>query len=159
MALNYGKKFESIFKNNWIESFPNGFIYRLNDQMSGYRTVSANICDYICFNNNLLYLIEVKSHAGNTFPLANLTQYDKLVTKSGIPGVRAGVIIWFYEKDIDIVYVPVSTFKKLKDDGKKSFNIKMIGDQTYPSVVCPGQKKRLYVDTDYSILSTLPEGW
>lgn len=157
MPVNYGKAFESKFKNDWIVSYPLSFIYRLNDQLSGYKAVSKNICDFICFNDGILYLIECKSHNGNTFPLANLTQFDKLKEKVGIPGVRAGVILWMIDHK-KVLYIPVSTFKKLKEDGKKSFNIKMVGDAEYFSLEIPGVAKRTFIDSDYTVLSMLEDG-
>ena len=155
--MNKGKNFEIQFKKCWEKSFPVSFIYRLNDQMSGYKVFSRNICDFICFNEGLLYLIECKSHNGNTFPLVNLTQFDKLKEKVGIPGVRAGVVIWFIEHN-KVVYVPISTFIKLKEDEKKSFNIKMLGNEDYFSLEIPGKVKRLFIDSDYSVLKNLKDG-
>ena len=155
--LNKGKQFEAQFKKCWEKSFPASFIYRLNDQMSGYRVSSRNICDFICFNEGILYLIECKSHNGNIFPLANLTQFDKLKEKVGIPGVRAGVVIWFIEHK-KVIYVPISTFIKLKEDEKKSFNIKMLGNEDYFSLEIPGKVKRLFIDSDYSVLKNLKDG-
>ena len=62
--------------------------------------------------------------------------------------------------DHDVVlYVPISTFTKLIQDGKKSFNIKMIGDDTYPHIVIPSEKRRVFLDSDYSVMGNLPEGW
>lgn len=61
--------------------------------MSGYKMTAKNLCDFICYFNKNLFLIEAKSIRGNTFPLSNLSQYDKLKAKVGIPGVRAGVVI------------------------------------------------------------------
>lgn len=157
--MQLGKQFEQVFKENWIKSFPYGFITRINDQMSGYKNTSRNICDFICFNNGLLFLIECKTIKGNTFPLSNLTQYSKLVKKVGIKGVRAGVIIWFYEHENKILYIPISTFTKIKEEGLKSFNVKMIGNEAYPSVVIPSVKKKVFYDSDYSVLLNTPEGF
>lgn len=154
-----GKKFESKFREGWEKCFPNSFILRLNDQMSGYKGFSQNLCDFICFNEGVLYLIECKTHAGNTFPLEKLTQYDKLVQKVGIKGVRTGVVLWLYDHEDCIVYIPISTVTKLKEDGKKSFNVKMVGDSNYPSIKLHSVKRRTFYDTDYSALMDLPEGW
>lgn len=67
MADNKGKLFEKHFKSDWEKSFPGTFIYRLQDSMGGFKGIS-NICDFICFNNGNLYLIECKKHKGNTLP-------------------------------------------------------------------------------------------
>ena len=51
------------------------------------------------------------------FPLANLRQYDKLVTKVGIKGIRTGIILWFIDHD-KVVYVPVASITDMKKDNK-----------------------------------------
>lgn len=86
-----------------------------------------------------------------------LTQYDRLVTKVGIPGVRVGVVIWFIDWD-KVIYCPISTITQLKADGKKSVNIKMLEDSKYRLIDLPSTKKRVFLDTDYSPLLSLKEG-
>lgn len=151
-----GKQFEEKFKLDWMKSFPNGFIHREVDQMSGYKITSSNICDFIAYSNPNLFLMECKTHKGASLPLANITQYDKLKEKVGIPGVRAGVILWLYEKDI-VMYIPISTITKLKNDGKKSVGLKAI-EEGYNIKVIPSKKKRIFMDSDYSCLLELKDG-
>ena len=91
--------------------------------MSGYKHMS-NISDLIFYKYPFICYCEIKSHLGNTFPLTNLTQYDKLIYKKGIKGVRAGVILWFRDHD-KVLWVPIETFERLKKEGKKSINVKM----------------------------------
>lgn len=155
--LNKGKQFEAQFKKCWEKSFPASFIYRLNDQMSGYKVSSRNICDFICFNEGILYLIECKSHEGNTFPIAKFTQLEKLKNKVGIPGVRTGVVLWMIDHK-KVFYIPTATFLRLIEDGKKSFNVKMENDERYFSLLIPGVEKRMYIDSDYNILKNLEDG-
>jgi len=90
--MDLGKKFEAHFKKNFSESVPDGFIYRLNDQMSGYQG-SSNICDFICYKKPDLYLIECKCHSSNTFPFSAFRQYEDLTQYSGLSGVHAGVVL------------------------------------------------------------------
>ena len=52
------KQFETKFKEDWKKSFLNSFCLRLQDQMSGYKVVSQNPCDFICYAKPYLYLIE-----------------------------------------------------------------------------------------------------
>lgn len=158
MADSLGKQFEQKFKENFISTFPDCFLYRLHDQVSGYKTVSQNICDYIAFVKDTLYLIECKTHSGNTFPLSNLTQYDDLLKFAGKQGIRAGIVLWMYEKDIDVLYIPIRSIKKMIDDGKKSFNVKMLGTDEYKIVKVPGKKKRKFIDSDYTVLRDLEDG-
>ena len=156
MALNRGKQFEVKFKQDFLDTVPNSTIDRLYDSVSGYKFIS-NISDYIGYSYPLIFYLECKSHLGNTFPLSNLTQYDKLISKVGIKGVRTGVIIWFIDHD-KVLYVPISTITKLKSDGKKSVNIKYLNDDTYKIIEIPSTKKRVFLDSDYSILLNLEEG-
>lgn len=156
MAQNKGKAFELKFKMDFEKSFPEGTIDRIYDTTNGYKTIS-NICDFLGYNYPNIFYLECKSHLGNTFPLANLTQYDKLVVKVGIKGVRVGVILWFIDHDT-ICYVPVSSIIKMKEDGKKSVNIKMLDEDTYKILKIPAEKKRVFLDGDYSILMSLVDG-
>lgn len=78
MPMNKGKKFEEQVREDLGKTFPNSFILRLPDQQSGYYGSSKNICDFILYVNGTLFLLECKSHKGNTFPLSNLTQFGKL---------------------------------------------------------------------------------
>ena len=155
MAENKGKKFEIKFRTDFLKSVPNSTIDRLYDQVSGYKTIS-NISDFIGYSYPNIFYLECKSIKGNTFPLANLTQYDKLIVKVGIKGVRVGVVIWFYDKDI-VMYVPVNTIKQLLNDGKKSVNCTKILEEGYRAIIIPSEKKRTYMDSDYSVLMSLGE--
>ena len=90
--------------------------------MSGFKHMS-NISDLIFYKFPFICYGEIKSHKGNTFPLSNLTQYEKLLAKKGIKGVRAGVILWFIDHD-KVLWVPIETFEKLRKEDKKSVNVK-----------------------------------
>ena len=153
---NLGKMFENKFKDNWKTCFPQGFIYRLPDQMSGYRYTSSNLCDFICFNEKILFLIELKSHKGASLPFKNITQYTKLKEKVDTQGVRAGVVLWLYEKDL-VLYIPISTITQMKKDGKKSVGIKAI-QEGYNIKIVPSIKKRVFMESDFSVLMSLKEG-
>ena len=154
-VTNRGKQFELKFKEDFLK-LPDVSLERLPDQMSGYKG-SNNVCDYLCYMFPNLFYIECKTTHENTFPLSGLTQYDELLERKGRKGVRSGVVIWFV-KHSKIVYVPIATFEKLKNEGKKSVNIKMIDDANYKLIVVPSTLKRIFMDSDYSILATLEEG-
>ena len=94
MAVSKGKEFESCVKKSFEKSFPEGTIDRIYDT-EGRRYGVRNICDYIGFSTPHIYYLEAKSVRKNTFDLKKLTQYDKLVKKSGIKDAIAGVVIWF----------------------------------------------------------------
>lgn len=155
MAVNYGKKFEKIFEQDWRNSFPDSFIYRLPDQQSGYYGSSTNPCDYICYMNSGLYLIELKSHLGGTFPLSAFRQFKKMQElKQKFPTTTAlhfGLIIWFRDFD-KVVYCPLSTVEKLINDGKKSISIKYLTTKEYEIVEIPSVKKRVFMESYYNLV-------
>lgn len=150
-----GKSFEEKFKEDWKKSFPNGTLDRLYDTMNGYRSIS-NVSDFICYNYPNIYYIECKSHKGASIPFTNITQYVKIKQKEGIHGVRAGVVLWLYEKDM-VLYIPISTITQMKKDGKKSVGIRSI-KEGYNIIEIPSKKKRVYMESDYSCLADLEEG-
>ena len=152
--MNIGKSFEERFKLDWQKSFPNGTIDRLYDSMSGYLAIS-NVSDFICYNYPNIYYIECKAHKGASLPFTNVTQYDKIKQKVNILGVRAGVILWLYEKD-RVFYIPISTIQKMKEDGEKSVGIRSLSK--YDIIEIPSKKLRTYMESDYSILANLEEG-
>lgn len=156
MGINRGKQFEGKFKNDFLK-IPNSSLDRLYDTQNGYKSISQ-ISDYIGYVYPNIFYLECKCHEGNTFPLENLTQYAKLKQKVGIPGVRAGVVIWFIDHD-KIIYVPITTITKLHADKKKSVNIRTISHDEYDFVDIPVEKRRVFLDADYSALLNLPEGW
>lgn len=149
MGENKGKKFEARFREDWLKSFPKSFCYRLPDQISYYHN-SSNPCDFICFTNSTLFLLELKTHNGNTFPLANLTQYEKLLSYDCIDGCKVGMVLWMIDHDC-VVFIPINTIKQLKDEGKKSFNIKDL-DKGYKLTIIPTIKRRTFLTADYTKL-------
>ena len=155
MALNYGKQFEQKFKEDFLK-VPNATLDRLYDTTFGYKSISQ-ICDFIGYIEPNIFYLECKSTQGNTFAISKLTQYIKLKEKVGIPGVRTGVIIWFYDHS-KVIYAPISTITALITDGKKSINIKMLDEKLYNLIEVPSKKKRVFLDSDYSILTALKDG-
>ena len=154
MAVNYGKKFEEKFKQDWLKVADD--LYRLPDQMNGYKTTSRNICDFIGYKYPNLYYLECKSVSkGNTFSIEKLTQYENMCKKVGIRGVRIGVVIWYIEKQ-RVIYVPISTITQMRKDGKKSVNLKEIDN--YDVIEIPSELRRTFLDSDYSVLFNLKEG-
>lgn len=148
MAVNRGKSFELKVRED-LKKVPGISIDRLTDSMSGYYNVK-NISDLIFYRYPFICYGEIKSHLGNTFPLANLTQYEKLLTKKDIKGVRAGVILWFIEHD-KVLWVPIKTFERAKQDGLKSISVKMDFEK-YNILEIPSVKRRVFLDSDYSYL-------
>lgn len=149
---NYGKAFEGKFKNDFL-NLPNSSMDRLYDTMNGYKSIKQ-ISDYIGYVYPNIFYLECKTHAGASIPLANITQYDNLKKKVGIPGVRSGVVLWLYDKD-KVFYIPTATITQLKEDGEKSVGLRHIGK--YRMIEIPSVKKRVFMDSDYSILMELKD--
>lgn len=152
---NRGKQFEDRFKLDW-ERTVSKCIDRIYDQVSGYKTIS-NVSDFIGFKKPHIFYLECKSTRENTFNFHKLTQYDKLTCKVGIPGVRVGVVIWFISHD-RVIYVPIKTITKMKEDGLKSVNIREIDNTNYRFYEIPSKKLRVFMESDYSLLMDTEEG-
>jgi len=157
MGKDIGKQWEEHFANDWAETFPGTLVFRLHDQMTGYKVVSANPCDYICFTGRLLFMAECKEHKGASLPFTDIRQYDKLVRYIGMPSVRAGVFLWLSEKD-KIFYIPIATVKQLKEEGEASVGLRHIGNPKYKIYEIPATKLRVFVKGDYSCLVDTLEG-
>ena len=154
MSLN-PKTFEARFKNEFQEAFPEGTIIRLYDSMSGYKSVS-NISDFIGYVYPNVYFLECKTHKGASIPFEKISQYDKLIKVAGIKGIRAGVVLFLYEKD-KVYYIPAKTIEQMKADGKKSVGLKAV-EEGYRIIEVPSVKQRVFMKSDYSILRELKEG-
>lgn len=155
MAVNKGKQWEAKI-NEDFSRLPESTIDRLYDPEGGKAGIH-NVSDFIGYVYPYHFYIEAKSCKGNTFPLTNLKQYDKLKYKVGIKGVRAGVFLWFIEHKA-VCYVPISTITQMKKDGKKSVNIKMLSNNEYNIKIIPSITKRVFPECDYSVLMELKDG-
>lgn len=51
--------------------------------------------------------------------------------------------------------MPIEECKRLREEGYKSINIKMLGDPNYKIYEIPSVKKRLFLDSDYTILMNI----
>jgi len=160
MAKNRGKKFEDIVKQAF-ERVPGVSVDRLHDQTTGYLGAS-NICDFIVYKKPFEYYIECKSVHGNTLSIHSVpkadkngvlhgfygnitdTQWDGLLEKSEIPGVTAGVMCWWIDKDITL-FLPIQLLKRLRDNGSKSIRYDLAEYLETP-IVIQGHKKRVFFD-------------
>ncbi len=157
MAITKGKQFEQKFKGD-IAKISGSFCHRLPDQFNGYKNTSKNPCDFFVYMYPLFFMSEVKSTQGNTFYIKNFTQLDKMKDFVGIPGLRSGVIIWFIDH-FRVLYVPTRTIQQMIQDGKKSVNIRTIETDGYDYLEIPSVKRRVFLDSDYTVLQSLPETW
>ena len=148
MANNLGKEFEARLKRDWEDTVPNSFIYRLKDVTMGYKFI-GNVSDFVAYKKPDMFLIEAKSHKGNTFPFSAFRQYKELTEYDNIEGLHPGVILWMIDHNL-VLWIPIQTFEKLEAEGKKSFNVKYIDD--YECLVIPSDKRRVFMRSDYSAL-------
>lgn len=152
MAKNYGKPFEEQFKKDFLK-LDGSSLDRLYDVMMGYKSIKQ-VSDYIGYIEPNIFYLECKTHAGASLPFDKITQYDSMVKKVGIPGVRSGVILWLYEKDL-VLYVPINTVTQLKREGEKSVGVRHL--DKYRIIQIPSVKKRVFMDSDYSVLTRLDD--
>lgn len=150
MARDYGKPFESQFKSDFLK-LEGSSIDRLYDVMNGYKSIKQ-ISDYIGYVYPNIFYLECKTHKGASIPFDKITQYENLKKKVGIPGVRSGVVLWLYEKD-KVFYIPTNTITQIMNDGEKSVGLRHIGK--YRMIEIPSTKKRVFMDSDYSVLMQL----
>ena len=146
-----GKAFESEFRKDWKKSFPNTFLYRLPDQVSGYKTSSQNPCDFIAFNNNTLWMLECKETTEGTINFSKIPQLERLEEYIGLENVEQYIIVWYSQFD-KVIACPASEALKMKKDGKKSISLKMLADKSYNIIEVPSIKKRVFMESDYTCL-------
>ena len=66
-------------------------------------------------------------------------------------------MVWLYDKDIGVIYLPIKTIEQMKKDGEKSFGVRHL-ESDYEYVILPGKKKVTFWNVDYSPLLQLEEG-
>lgn len=154
MSGNKGKQFENKFRLDFQKTVKNSSVIRLYDNTAGYKNIK-NICDYICYACPNMFLIECKSHKGASIPFSKITQYEDMKRFVNVRGVRCGIVLWLYEQD-KVMYIPISTLSKLKNNNEKSVGIRHLNK--YNIIEIPSDKKRVFMDSDYSKLTHLKEG-
>jgi Holliday junction resolvase len=152
---NYGKAFEQKVKEDFLK-LPGSICLRLYDQITGYKTVSENPCDFVGFASRQLYMLECKSTHGKTLNFHEIRQYERLLAYKDKPYCHPGVVVWFndYSK---IAFVPIKTLEQIKKDGLKSVNVDMLDNKQYNIIVIPAVQKRVFMDCDFTILTGIGE--
>lgn len=172
MAKSYGKEFErQVYKN--FSELEDISIDRIPDQVTKFKGSSQNICDFIVYQKPILLYLECKSVHGASLSIYSEPKPDKkgelhgfygnirdnqwegLFKKAQIRGVRAGVLIWFVDKDVTM-YVPIEALLMIRNSGKKSISYKeelfiACTEQGHrPMQIIPGTKKRVMFEYDFS---------
>ena len=151
MAINKGKIWEKCVEESWGNSFPNSFILRLPDQQNGYFGTSRNVVDYIAFNSPYLYLIECKTIKGNTLPLSNLKQYERMLAYNKVDCVKIGFLVWWQDRGTT-AWVPLDAITQLKDENKKSVHVDYVKNKLYNIIEIPNIIKRVYPKCDLTVI-------
>lgn len=131
MKQNQGKRFEYNFKKSVP---PRMFCYRFKDGTANFtgtknenvRFQAHNICDYLVFNGQKLFLIELKAHKGKSLPINCIrpTQIEELTKASSYEDVYCGILIYFL--DVDRVFwldIEMVNYFILSDTERKSIPI------------------------------------
>lgn len=142
MSSNRGKAFEKIIYDGF-NAIPNVSIDRIPDQTMKYKG-RANVSDFIVYHLPYEYYVECKTVHGNRLPFANIPQFDALLKKSEIAGVRAGIMCWWVDHDITR-WLPIEDLELRRKRGNKSI---AFDEPTYYSVNIFGRKKKVFFEYD-----------
>lgn len=144
MGINRGKQFEEKIQEQ-LQKIPEISIDRLYDITMGYKNIN-NPCDFIVFDHGIQNYIECKAVHGNTLNFKSQireNQWNKLLEKSYIPSVNAGILVWFIDHDVTL-WLNIKYLQDLKENGYKSFNV---NDDGYDYKLI-GIKKRVFFEYD-----------
>lgn len=150
MSQSRGKQFEQIIREAF-EKVPNTTVTRLPDQTNGF-SGGCNICDFIVYHYPYQYFIECKTIHGNTLPFSNITKNQRtgMYKECWKHGVRAGVIVWYVDKDVT-KWIPIQIIEDLRGLGYKSYRFDKHNSGwkgEIHTVEIPGKKKRVFFDYD-----------
>lgn len=147
-----GKKFEQVFRTS-LDKVQNISIDRLPDQVTKFKG-STNPSDFIVYKYPRQYYMECKSSSCTSLSFDNITQWNDLLEKSKITGVVAGVVIWFYNKDVT-VFLDIRLLECMRQEGYKSvsYDLHWATDEkisNWSNYYCElyGEKRRVYYDYD-----------
>lgn len=142
---NKGKSFENEVKQAF-ERVEGVSIDRLRDAPKKLKGVD-NPSDFIVYKKPHELYVECKSHKGGTLPFSCIReeQWNGLLAKSKIEGVKAGFVIWFIDHD-KTFWVSIENATYFYRNGYRSIRLKDLNN--YNSIEIHGTKKRVYFDYD-----------
>ena len=140
--MSLGKNFETICS---VQLQEQGFyVQRIPDQMS-FLKGSKNPCDYIVYKYPYMFLMEMKTTAGSSLPLRNISEFqmkslnDCFLTK----GVIGLYLVWFYDKNVTVAilgdYIAKLEKKSIRYDDENCIRIE-------------GTKKKKYFEYNFTKL-------
>lgn len=140
--MSLGKNFESICA---IQLQEQGFyVQRIPDQMS-FLKGSKNPCDYIAYKYPYMFLLEMKTTAGSSLPLRNISEFqmkslnDCFLTR----GVIGLYFVWFYDKNVTLAVL---------GDYITNLDKKSIRYDDPNCIVIEGTKKKKYFEYNFTKL-------
>lgn len=96
-------------------------------------------------------MLECKETKEGTLNFSKIGQFDLLQSNLQFDGVKPYLIIWF-EKFDKVFAVPFGEVVRMKDDGLKSVSLKNLEKKLYNNIEIPSVKKRVFLDSDYSVI-------
>lgn len=149
LTVNRGKSFENEIRKQ-LERVNGVSVDRIHDQTTGF-CGSRNICDIIAYRYPNEFYFECKTVHGNVLPFSNISdnQWTGLIEKSTIPGVYAGIICWWVDKDIT-AFIPAQLLHmcKLADIRSIRYDLTHSVFGRYRLRQIKGKKKRVFFDYD-----------
>lgn len=149
--VNYGKEWEKRFAAQWRAAFPTNLLERLQDQVSGYKTVSQNVADYYAFVNHKLIYLECKETQEGTLNFSKFPQLDRLLDKMQYEDVVGFVVIWF-RKHQKVIMVNALDADKMRKDGCASIALSMLEKKLYNIIEIPSTTYKMYPKCDFKIM-------
>ena len=155
--MNSGKRFEQNFKNSVPKNI---FLYRLKDSSSAWggnekvRFQATNICDFLMFDGDYLYLLEMKSTKAKSLPLANIKQHqiNDLIEANKYANVVCGFLIEF-SKVNEVYFLEISKFQEfMKKAERKSIPIEYCSKNGIKVEVV-----RLKVNNRYNVIKMIDD--
>lgn len=119
-----GKQFESFFKKEVDRAIKEDnldvTIDRLYDVI-GKKTIDQP-ADFICYKSPNQIYVECKSRNKHTFSYYTAPQYERLIKKANVTGVRCGMLVWFVQEKM-IFWVDIDWLQMYyQRTGVKSIN-------------------------------------
>ncbi len=150
-----GKKWEAKFASTYAKQFPDTLIYRVPDQQGGYAGEGgSNPCDFVCYPESCVLMVECKAHKGVSISFNDIRQYEPQLKYKGKYKTFPGVLVWFYEKDT-IIWVSIEEMEKMVNDGEKSIGLRMMKEnypKKYRIINIPAEKLRVFMEADLKYL-------
>lgn len=140
--MSLGKNFESICA---IQLQEQGFhVQRLPDQMT-FLKGSKNPCDYITYKYPYMFLMEMKTTAGSSMPLKNISEFQMKSLNDAFlwKGVIGLYLVWFYDKNVTVAILGDDVAKLDKKSVRYDDDI---------CIVIEGTKKHKYFEYNFTKL-------